>query len=754
MKQFSFVFLVLLACTASAQEAVKKESAKWQGKFEQLDQLLPTPNEYRSASGSPGPKYWQQRADYVINAELNDENQSITGSETITYFNNSPDALKYLWLQLDQNINAKGNNTLKTATNTVRDSITTKTIAVDLGLHDFDGGFKIKKIADPSGKSLAYTINQTMMRVDLPQALAPGQKISFNIDWSFNINDRMKNATPNDGRSGMEYFPADQNYLYIIAQWFPRMCVYDDVVGWQNKQFLGQGEFTLSFGNYQVNLTVPADHVMAGTGMVQNLKEVLTADQFARFEKAKTSYDQPVIICTQAEAVQREKTKSKEKKTWRFVAENVRDFAFATSRKFIWDAQAVKIGDKTSLAMSYYPKEGNPLWEQESTKAVKNTIVTYSKYSVDYPYPQATSVHAASLGMEYPMICFNHGRPENDGSFTERTKWGMVGVIVHEVGHNFFPMIISNDERQWTWMDEGLNTFVQYRTQVENYPTMPQRRGPAANIVPYMKSNADLQRPLMVNSESVVRANFGNEQYAKCATALNILRETVMGPELFDKAFKEYATRWAFKHPKPADFFRTLEDASAVDLDWFWKGWFYTTDNNDQSIDQVRWFQVKKESANLEGKNKSATKGDLASAANSSDKKNENFNSGPQPLTVIPTDDRLYGEFQSRVDDKALIAKLQSKNLYEVTLSNKGGLVMPVIIEWTYKDGSKETDRIPAEIWRTNEGKITKVFAKDKEVVNIVLDPMKETADVSTDDNVFPKVSQPSKFDELKKKGN
>jgi hypothetical protein len=751
MKRIFLLFVLLASCTAWAQELAKP---KWQGKFEQLDQLLPTPNEYRSASGAPGPKYWQQRADYLINAELNDENQSITGSETITYFNNSPDALKYLWLQLDQNINAKGNNTLKTATNTVRDSITTKTIAVDLGLHDFDGGFKIKKIADPTGKPLPYTINQTMMRVDLPQPLAPGQKISFNIDWSFNINDRMKNATPNDGRSGMEYFPADQNYLYIIAQWFPRMCVYDDVVGWQNKQFLGQGEFTLSFGNYQVNLTVPADHVMAGTGMVQNLKEVLTADQFARFEKAKTSYDQPVIICTQAEAALREKTKSKEKKTWRFVAENVRDFAFATSRKFIWDAQAVKIGDKTSLAMSYYPKEGNPLWEQESTKAVKNTIVTYSKYSVDYPYPQATSVHAASLGMEYPMICFNHGRPEEDGSFTERTKWGMVGVIVHEVGHNFFPMIISNDERQWTWMDEGLNTFVQYRTQVENYPTMPQRRGPAANIVPYMKSNADLQRPLMVNSESVVRANFGNEQYAKCATALNILRETVMGPELFDKAFKEYATRWAFKHPKPADFFRTLEDASAVDLDWFWKGWFYTTDNNDQSIDQVRWFQVKKENANVEGKNKSVTKGDLASAANSSDKKNENFNNGPQPLTVIPTDDRLYGEFQSRVDDKALIAKLQSKNLYEVTLSNKGGLVMPVIIEWTYKDGSKETDRIPAEIWRTNEGKITKVFAKDKEVVNIVLDPMKETADVSTDDNVFPKVSQPSKFDELKKKGN
>ncbi len=745
---FSFLFMAAVA-TMSAQE-IKKESPKWQGKFEQLDQLLPTPNEYRSSSGAPGPKYWQQRADYVINAELNDENQSITGSETITYFNNSPDALKYLWLQLDQNINEKGNNTLKTATNSVRDSVATKTIATNLGLYDFDGGFKIKSIKDASGKALAYTINQTMMRVDLLTPLAAGQKISFSVDWSFNINDRVKGATPNDGRSGMEFFPEDGNYLYIIAQWFPRMCVYDDVVGWQNKQFLGQGEFTLSFGNYEVNLTVPADHIMAGTGMVENLKEVLTAEQYARFEKAKTSYDKPVIICTQAEAIAREKTKSKEKKTWKFKAENVRDFAFATSRKFIWDAQAVKIANATPLAMSYYPKEGNPLWEKESTKAVKNTIVTYSKYSVDYPYPQATSVHAASLGMEYPMICFNHGRPKKDGTYDDRTKWGMIGVIVHEVGHNFFPMIINNDERQTTWMDEGVNTFVQYRTQVETYPDMPQRRGPASEIVPYMKGDASLQRPLMVNSESVVRQNFGNEQYAKCATALNILRETVMGPELFDKAFKEYATRWAFKSPKPADFFRTLEDASAVDLDWFWRGWFYTTDNTNQSIDQVRWFQVKNETANPEKKEKNVKKGDLAAAGDGA--KNQDFTNGPEPLTVIPTDARMYGEFQNRVDDKAIIAKLQNKNIYEVTLSNKGGLVMPVIIEWTYKDGSKEIDRIPAEIWRTNETKVVKTFVKEKEVVNIVLDPQKETADISMEDNVFPKVAQPNKFDDLKKK--
>ncbi len=746
MKQVLIVGFMLLGLTALAQQA-----PQWKGKFEQLDQMLPSPNEYRSGSGAPGPKYWQQQADYVINAELNDENQSITGAETITYHNNSPDALSYLWLQLDQNINAKGNNTVKTTNNSVRDSIDAATMANMASVHDFDGGFKIKSVKDASGKALPYTINQTMMRIDLPKTLSPGQKMSLAIEWSFNINDRVKRMTPNDGRSGMEFFPDDGNYLYIIAQWFPRMCVYDDVVGWQNKQFLGQGEFTLNFGNYQVNLTVPADHVVAGTGMVQNLKEVLTADQYARFEKAKNTFDKPVIICTQEEAIQREKTKSKEKKTWRFTAENVRDFAFATSRKFIWDAMAVKVGDKTPLAMSYYPKEGNPLWEKESTVAVKNTLVTYSKYSINYPYPQATSVHAASLGMEYPMICFNFGRPAKDGTYPDRTKWGMIGVIIHEVGHNFYPMIINNDERQWTWMDEGLNTFVQYRTEVENYPDMPKRRGPADQIVPYMKGNPEIQRPLMVNSESVVRSNFGNEQYAKTATALNILRETVMGPELFDKAFKEYAERWAFKHPKPADFFRTMEDASAVDLDWFWRGWFYTTDNCDMSLDDVKWYKVKKDQATVENKGKTVAKGDLATKGNGN--KPSDFSQGPQYFSVIPTDNRFYGEFANRLDDKAVISKMENKNFYEITLSNNGGLVMPVIIEWTYKDGSKEIERLPAEIWRINETKVTKVFAKDKEVVNVVIDPLKETSDISADNNVFPKVAQPDKFDELKKKG-
>lgn len=742
MKQLLFIGALMISMNSWAQE-----SKQWQGKFEQLGQMLPTPNEYRTGSGAPGPNYWQQQADYVIQAELNDETQSLTGSETITYFNNSPDVLKYLWLQLDQNILSDDNNTSKTSSTSIVDSVTTKNIAGDLNLYDYKGGYKLGAVKDSNGKPLKYIINATMMRIDLPQPLKQGEKYSFSIDWSYNINDRMTHGQ----RSGYEYFPEDKNYVYTIAHWFPRMCVYDDYEGWQNKQFLGRGEFTLVFGNYKVSLTVPADHVIASTGMLQNSKEVLTTDQNDRFELAKKTFDKPVIIATQKEAETREKTKSKEKKTWIFHAENVRDFAFASSRKFIWDAQAVKIGDKAPLAMSFYPKEGNPLWEKESTKAVKNTITTYSKYTIDYPYPVAISVHAAAIGMEYPMICFNFGRPNKDGSYSDQLKWGMVGVIVHEVGHNFFPMIINNDERQWTWMDEGVNSFVQYRTQVENYPDMPQRRGPASTIVNYMKGDNSIQRPLMTNSEQIIA--FGSEQYHKCAVGLNMLRETIMGPELFDQAFKEYSTRWAFKHPKPADFFRTMEDASAVDLDWFWRGWFYTTDQTDMSIDQVKWYTMRKDVANLENKSKSVKKGDLASGSSGA-RSYDNFNNGPEPFSVIKTDERLYREFTNRVDDQAIINKLDNKNLYEVKLTNKGGLVMPVIIEWTYKDGSKEIDRIPAEIWRTNEQSVTKVFIKEKEVVNIVLDPLEETADINADDNVFPKVQKASKVEEFKKKTN
>jgi hypothetical protein len=727
------------------QAAWAQETPRWQGKFEQLDQQLPTPNEYRSGSGAPGPKYWQQKADYVISVELNDDNQSIIGSETITYHNNSPDVLRYLWLQLDQNKLAEDNMTQKTRTNTLRDSIDAKSAGSAYNLFDFDGGFKIKSVKDATGKDLTHLINYTMMRIDLPQPLNPGQKYTFSIDWSYNVNDGVRVRE----RTQYEYFPEDGNYSYVIAQWFPRMCVYDDYEGWQNKQFLGQGEFALPFGDYKVKITVPADHIVGATGQLKNAETVLSKTQLERLAKAKTSFDKPVIIATQDEAIQREKTKLKEKKTWEFHADNVRDFAFATSRKFIWDAQAVKIGSKTPLAMSYYPKEGNPLWEKESTKAVKSALEVYSRMTIDYPYPVAISVHAAHQGMEYPMICFNYGRPAKDGSYTPAVRKGMIGVIVHEVGHNFFPMIINNDERQTTWMDEGINTFVQLVTEIERYPDIDFDRGKPSALVPYMKGDKNSMRPLMVNSEQVIQ--FGNEQYAKAGTGLFMLRETIMGRELFDKAFKEYANRWAFKHPKPADFFRTMEDASAVDLDWFWKGWFYTTDVCDQSIEQVKWFKMRKEESDPETKNLKVKQGDLNAK---SEKKFDNFNNGPEPFSLTNTDPRMYGEFRSQIDDKAVKQKLDNKNIYEVTLSNKGGLVMPVIIQWTYKDGSKEIERIPAEIWRTNENKVTKVFVKEKEVTNIVLDPQQEITDVNAQDNVFPKSQSASKFDEFKKKTN
>lgn len=733
--------IVLCAASLIAQPVLSQKQGPWNGKFEQLETDLPTPNEYRSASGAPGVKYWQQKADYVIAAELNDETQTITGTETITYYNNSPDVLRFLWLQLDQNILAKGNMTLQTRTSGIADTMYTRQLAGRALA--FDGGHKIKTVKDASGNALKYSINYTMMRVELPQPLKTGDKFVFTVEWSYLIGDRMRDGQ----RSGYEYFPEDQNYLYTIAQWFPRMCVYDDVEGWQNKQFLGQGEFALTFGDYKVKLTVPADHVVAATGTLMNPNAVLSKTQIERFEAAKKSFDKPVIIVTQAEATEREKTKVKEKKTWEYHANNVRDFAFATSRKFIWDAQAVKVGDKTPLAMSYYPKEGNPLWETESTKAVKNCLEIYSKYTIDYPYPVAISVNTANIGMEYPMICFNGGRAKKDGTVDPGTRYSTISVIIHEVGHNFFPMIINNDERQWTWMDEGLNSFLQYRTEQERYENYPSWWGTGKSIAPFMKSDKSVQRPVMTNSEQIIQ--FGNEQYAKVATSLSILRETVMGPELFDRSFKEYAQRWAFKHPQPADFFRTMEDASAVDLDWFWRGWYFTTDHVDVELDNVRWLKVKNEQANVENKGVTVKSGDVGAGGKA--KKNDDFSSGPQEFSLLNSPDGGYGEFNNRIDDKAVRENLLGKNFYELTLKNKGGLVMPLVIEWTYKDGSKELETVPAEVWRTNENEIKKIFIKEKEVANIVIDPNQNTGETELADNVFPRKPAESKFDQIKK---
>jgi len=739
MRRAILALVAMMAFSAQAQE--------WKGKFEQLGAELPTPNSYRNAAGAPGPNYWQQRADYVISVELNDETQQVTGSETITYYNNAPETLTYLWLQLDQNILQRDGIKDKTSTSSVRDSVPTRYFAGTVGAFDYEGGYKIKSVKDAStGKDLPHIINFTMMRVDLPAPLKTGEKFSFSVDWSYTEYDRMKF----DERGGYEFFPEDGNYLYTFAQWFPRMCVFDDIEGWQNKQFLGNGEFALTFGNYKVNITVPADHIVGATGWLQNPKEALTKEQQERFELARKTFDKPVFIVTEAEARKKEKERSKKKSTWVFHAENVRDFAWVSSRKFIWDAMAVKIGDKTPLAQSLYPKEGNPLWEKESTKAIKNTLEVYSERSFEYPYPTAYSIHTASIGMEYPMICFNYGRPRKDGTYSQRLLEGMVGVIVHEVGHNFFPMIVNSDERQWTWMDEGLNTFLERETIRTRYPDFDITSGSPKGIASWMRGDKSQMRPIMASSDNQGRS-FGPNGYTKPAAALTLLRETVMGPELFDKAFKEYAERWAFKHPQPADFFRTMEDASAVDLDWFWRGWFYTTDNVDLELEDVKWFRVKSTQADPENKNVKVKAGDLN--ASKTDKPFD-FSGGPQEFTVTNSDANQENfrnqEFRSLVNDNAIRGQLEGKNIYEITLKNRGGLVSPVIIEWTFKDGSKEIERLPAEIWRINETEVKKVFMKEKEVVNVVIDPNAETADINVGNNAFPKKAG-TKFDQFKK---
>ncbi|MDG1313530.1 MAG: M1 family metallopeptidase [Schleiferiaceae bacterium] len=745
--------LSLLALATFALHAQNVNTSK----FRQLGQELPTPNVYRTASGAPGHEYYQQRADYDMSITLDDETQRIYGEETITYTNNSPDELRYLWVQLDQNMRAQNSTTQQIKTGGIfnQRGATAQTAFNQLKnnqFYDFDGGFKLAYVKTVAGANLPYTVNNTMMRVDLPTPLRQGQKFSFKIKWWFNINDRMDIG----GRSGYEYFEEEDNYLYTIAQFFPRMAVYNDVEGWQNKQFLGQGEFTLPFGDYKVDITVPSDHIVASTGELTNASRILSSKQRARLAKAKKSYDDPVIIVTQEEAEAAEKNKATSTKTWTFEAENVRDFAFATSRKFIWDAQAVDISGKTTMAMSYYPKEGNPLWEQYSTRVVAHTLKVYSKFTIDYPYHKAISVHTKWIGMEYPMICFNGGRPESDGTYSEGTKYGMIGVIIHEVGHNFFPMIINSDERQWTWMDEGLNTFVQYLTEQEWDHDYPSRRGPAAKIVPYMSGPKEQIVPIMTNSESILQ--FGNNAYGKPATALNILRETVMGRELFDYAFKEYSRRWAFKHPTPADLFRTMEDASGVDLDWFWRGWFYTTDHVDIAIKDVQWYQMSTKDPDLEKpfeaeKDRQANdhvgraRNEVIRTMVDEVPATRDFYNSYNPFEVSAADREAYDRYRAGLSKEEAALLDAGYHFYGVSFENQGGLLMPLVLRFTLEDGTEEVKRIPAEVWLKNEDEFTKWFNFTQPVVQITLDPFLELADTDRSDNYWPAMQEPSKFD-------
>jgi len=736
--------IFVIAQTKPAEETAKKPGSYDTNKFSQMYDLLATPNMFRTASGAPGPAYYQQQADYKIDIELDDKNSKLSGSETITYYNNSPDTLAYLWVQLDQNQAAKNSQSPLAENQRTQEVFTPNNFANKFLKQGLERGFNIEYVKDSKGNKMSYTINQTMMRIDLSTPMKSGEKISFSIKWWYNIN----NYRQDGGRSGYEFFEKDGNKLYVIAQFYPRMAVYNDVEGWQNMQFWGSGEFTLPFGNFDVNITVPADHVLNATGELLNRNELFTPEQVKRYELAQKAFDKPVVIVTQTEAENAEKGFSDKKKIWKFSAKNVRDFGIATSRKFIYDAMAVQLNGKIVMAESVYPKEANPLWGETSTLTVAHTLKSYSSHTFDYPYSKAVSVSAEDQGMEYPMICWNFGRPDENGVTSTQVKNGMIGVIIHEVGHNFFPMIVNSDERQWSWMDEGLNTFMQYMAQQELGTNFPSRRGSPKGIVPYMSGDQKFLEPIMSNSESI--HDFGNNAYGKPATGLNILRETIMGRELFDYAFKVYANRWKFKHPTPEDFFRTMEDASAVDLDWFFRGWFYSTDYVDIGIKEVKQYYV----------TDTPTK-ELKDAT--INKRRFGTENGPFVYLVSGTHSELSSDKKQAFDKNSLqilsdyIAtkfseeeKATMKNpkyFYEVEFNKPGGMLMPIIVEITYDDDTKENFKFPAQIWRKNNDTAKRVFATEKMIKSIQIDPKEETADIDLTNNSWPKVELKSKFD-------
>ena len=782
--------------TNHAQNIQNNPKSNHGNKFEQLGTILADPSDYRTASGAPGHKYWQQKADYKIKARLDEENRLLYGEETITYTNNSPDVLTYLWLQLDENEHSPNAEShlfdTESLSNRGTDEepiITAEAIRVlDIKERYRGYGVVIESVTDLKNKALPYRVNFTMMRINLRKALKPGKTFSFKVKWHYKIPERMKIG----GRGGYEHFEEDGNDLFTISQWYPRMCVYSDYQGWNHKQFTGRGEFSLVFGDFEVEMTVPADHIIAATGECQNYKEVLTPEQLQRWNQAQNAKE-PVQIVTLLEAQTKEQQADQSHtKTWKYKAKNVRDFAWGSSRKFTWDAMGIDVEGNKVMCMSYYPKESYALYNKYSTKVVAHTIKTYSKFTIPYIYPVAISVEASS-GMEYPMICFNYGRTDKQGNYSEAIKYGMIGVIIHEVGHNFFPMIINSDERNWSWMDEGLNTFVQFLTEQEFDNNYPSRRGPAHKIVDYMKLPVERLEPIMTNSENIIE--FGPNAYAKPATALNILRETIMGRDLFDYAFKEYCTRWAFKHPRPSDFFRTMEDASGVDLDWFWRAWFYDIEPVDISLDSVRAFDLN--FPNVVPVNYDTAKVTFEQIGRPKKRKGRpveedeflhisrlrNKAEGYKFAVDMDTSLRDFYYYYDRKLDTAYknivlrdkinqygngkktnryanlevlpatdTMELRGRYLYELHLSNIGGCVMPVIIGWEFEDGSSEIDYISAYVWRKNENTITKSFMKKKKVVRIQLDPLRETADIDEDNNSWPETLKYSRFEVFKQK--
>ncbi len=761
---------VLAAPAAAAQ--IRQTKGDFDDKFRQLESEIRDPNVYRTASGAPGPNYWQQEVDYKIDATLDEAAKRITATEDIDYQNNSPDTLTYLWVQLDQNRHRPESTSRMSGTagsDDGEDSVSMFALRRDFASRDIEYGHTITAVTDARGRDLPYVINDTMMRIDLPQPLAPGRSVRFSIGWTFNIPENNVMG----GRHGYERFDADdeagtpETFQYFLAQWFPRLAAYTDYTGWQHKQFLGGGEFTLEFGDYEVALTVPADHIVASTGALQNANQVLTAEQRARLDQARDA-DSPVYIVTPDEALENEKEGTGATKTWRFKADNVRDFAWASSRKYIWDAMGYAQDDRETpfvWAMSFYPREADYLWSKYSTQAVVHTMEVYSQFSFPYPYPTAQSVNTwAGGGMEYPMITFNGYRPTKDEetgewSYSHQAKHGLIGVVIHEIGHIYFPMTVNSDERRWTWMDEGINSFLQVLAQdLWQDGGYPRTRGKPVGIVGYMKS--ENQVPIMTQSDSILQ--FGNNAYAKPATALNILRETVMGRDLFDHAFREYANRWKFKRPTPEDLFRTLEDASAVDLDWFWRGWFFTTDHVDFDLADVREYQVSTGDPDVEFPLARAR--DAEAPINLSNQRNADIEkhderydglidtySENDEFTVTNVDRNTYLAARDGLDgwrrevlDRAIE---EGQYFYFVDVANLGGLVMPLPFEVTFADGSSARIQIPAEIWRRNAKSVTKMFAFDQPATSFVLDPQLEIADVNMVNNAFPRRISRSRID-------
>lgn len=778
-----FLTTILVLCSnsiggiesASAQPLANLKHSTPDDPFYPITSWLPTPGVYRTASGAPGPLYWQQRADYEIDVQLNDVDRSITGNCRITYHNQSPHPLSYLWVQLDQNRfrNDSVAVTSRTAPS-LRGRVAVQSLHSMLAQNVFEGGYEIDAVKDGDDHALSHLVVDTMMRIDLPESLQPEESTTIQIQYRYNIVD----ATVIRARGGYEIFDKDDDdsadeAIYEIAQWFPRMAAYTDYTGWQHAQFLGAGEFTLELGDYNVNITVPSDMVVAATGTLDNPDEVLKPEWAERLAKLDGN-TKPAFIITPEEADANEKAAKEAKKnntnqesktkTWRFDADNVRDFAWAASRKFIWDALPVKMNDRTVLAMSYYPNEAEPLWSQYSTEAVAHTIEVYSKFSFDYPYDYAISVNGPVYGMEYPMICFNGPRPEDDGTYTKATKYGLISVVIHEVGHNYFPMIVNSDERQWTWMDEGLNTFLQFLAEQEWEEGYPSSRGPAEKIVPFMRGGN--QRPIMTGSDELLQ--FGNNGYSKPAAALNILRETVLGRERFDFAFREYSRRWKFKRPTPADFFRTMEDAAGTDLDWFWRGWFFSTDHVDVAIDKVELFVIDSgdpdEASDRKRRDKETKTKTPTETKNQELRKRIDWNPGLKDFYNSPeydedrveeSDRKSYQKFVDRLDDHERALLKRTTQFYVVTLSNQGGLVMPVPMRIHYADNTSESIMIPAEIWRYHSKQVDKLLLTEKQIVRLEIDPLREIADTETSNNHWPPRIEPSRFklfkDETKK---